>query len=179
MRRLTLLALLAIPAICLGQGSPAGYAQDSSASPAGSAAATDAVKMTPEQQRQQFRCEQTREQIRQQLGSKVKDPSAEANLKSLRESERISCVPPLVPPPPTAAATPARYPAQAMRQHHQGVAIVRVELAADGSVASDSIYQSSGFLDLDRSAMEAVRGWHFDTQLGLSLRVPVRFSLDR
>ena len=173
MRRLALLALLAVSAVCLGQGAAA---QDGKAPQAASSTATDIMKMSPQQQ-QQFRCEQTKEQIQQQLSNKVKSPSDEANLKSLRESERISCAPPLVSPPASAAAMPAKYPAQAMRQHHQGVVIVQVELAADGSVTGDSVYQSSGFLDLDRSAMEAVRGWHFDTRLGLSLRVPVRFNL--
>jgi TonB family protein len=56
------------------------------------------------------------------------------------------------------------------------VVIVRVDLAADGSVTSDSVYQSSGFQELDRSAVDTVRSWHFDTKLGLSLRVPVNFN---
>lgn len=174
MRRLTLLALLAVSTTCLGQGSPAGYIQDGNTSPAGS---NDTTKMTPEQQRQQFRCEQTREQIQEQLKRKVTEPSDEANLKSLRESERITCIPPLVSPPPSAATQPAKYPPKAVREHHQGVVIVRVELAADGSVTDDSVSQSSGFSELDRSALEAVRGWHFDPHLGLSQRVPVHFNL--
>jgi TonB family protein len=165
MRYLKILALLAISTTCFGQA-------PSTSGPA----AGDIAKMTPEQ-RQQFRCEQTREQIRRQLDSKVTGQAASDNLVSLRKSERIDCVPPLVSPPASAAAMPAKYPAQALRQNHQGVVIVRVELAADGSVTDDSLYQSSGFGDLDRSALEAVRHWHFDTAQGLSLRVPVRFGL--
>ncbi|WP_449428230.1 energy transducer TonB [Rhodanobacter umsongensis] len=166
MQYLKILALLAISTACFGQTPPAS-----------SSTASDAARMTPEQQRQQFRCEQTREQIKEQLSRKVMGPSDRDNLASLRKSERIDCIPPLVQPPPSAAALPAKYPLQAMRQNHQGVVIVRVELAADGSVTDDSVDQSSGFLELDRSALAAVRGWHFDTSLGTSLRVPVRFSL--
>jgi len=161
MRYLTTLLLLAISTACFGQTASTG---------------NDSAKMTPEQQRQQFRCEQTREQIQEQLNRKVTSPSDRDNLASLRKSERIDCVPPLVSPPPSAASLPAKYPAQAVRQHHQGVVIVRVDLAADGSVASESVYQSSGFQELDRSALDAVRSWHFDTRLGLSLRVPVSFN---
>lgn len=166
MRYLKILALLAISTTCFGQTPPAS-----------SPTVGDDARMTPEQQRQQFRCEQTRAQIQRQLDSKATGPSDLDNLKSLRKSERINCVPPLVSPPPSAATLPAKYPAQAMRQNHQGVVIVHVELAADGSVTEDSVYQSSGFQELDRSALAAVRSWHFDTGLGTSLRVPVRFSL--
>jgi len=161
MRYLTTLVLLAISTTCFGQTVSAG---------------NDSAKMTPEQQRQQFRCEQTREQIQEQLNRKVTSPSDRDNLASLQKNERIDCVPPLVSPPPSAASLPAKYPAQAVRQHHQGVVIVRVDLAADGSVASEGVYQSSGFQELDRSALDAVRSWHFDTKLGLSLRVPVNFN---
>jgi TonB family protein len=161
MRYLTTFVLLAISTTCFGQTASTG---------------SDSAKMTPEQQRQQFRCEQTREQIQEQLNRKVASPSDRDNLASLRKNERIDCVPPLVSPPPSAASLPAKYPAQAVRQHHQGVVIVRVDLAADGSVTSDSVYQSSGFQELDRSAVDAVRSWHFDTKLGLSLRVPVNFN---
>ena len=66
---------------------------------------------------------------------------------------------------------------QAMRARHQGVVIVLVELAADGAVTSDSVYQSSGFRELDQAALEAVRKWHFDVAVGRSIRVPVNFSL--
>ena len=161
MRYLTTFVLLAISTTCFGQTASTG---------------SDSAKMTPEQQRQQFRCEQTREQIQEQLNRKVASPSDRDNLASLRKNERIDCVPPLVSPPPSAASLPAKYPAQAVRQHHQGVVIVRVDLAADGSVTSDSVYQSSGFQELDRSAVDTVRSWHFDTKLGLSLRVPVNFN---
>lgn len=177
MRHLKILALLAISTTCLGQGTPAGHAKDGGTPSTESPSASDIARMTPEQQRQEFRCEQTREQIQRQLNSKVTGPADKANLASLRKSEGIDCIPPLVSPPPSAAALPAKYPVQAMRQHHQGVVIVRVELAADGSVTSESIYQSSGFQELDRSALDTVHGWHFDTKLGLSLRVPVNFSL--
>lgn len=162
MRYLTILALLAIATTCPGQTSPA---------------TGDANTLTPEQQRQQFRCEQTRQQIQEQLKRKVDSASDRDNLASLQKIEKISCVPPLVPPPSSAAAQPAKYPIQSMRENHQGVATVLVELAADGSVTNDSVYQSSGYRELDRSALDAVRRWHFDTNLGTSLRVPVSFNL--
>ncbi|OOG49102.1 energy transducer TonB [Rhodanobacter sp. C01] len=166
MRYLKILALLAISTTCFGQTPPAA-----------NTTASNVARMTPEQQRQQFRCEQTREQIKELLNRKVTGPSDSDNLASLRKNERIACVPPLVSLPPSAATSPAKYPLQAVRQNHQGVVIVRVELAADGSVTDASVYQSSSFQELDRSALAAVRNWHFDTSLGTSLRVPVRFSL--
>lgn len=173
MRTLTILTLLAISTVCFGQDSPAG-----NASSAEIPVVSDIAKMTPEQL-EQFRCEQTRAQIRDQLNRMETQPSASDrdSLASLRRNESVSCVPPLVSPPESAATLPATYPAQAMRQRHQGVVIVRVELAEDGSVKDNSIYKSSGFRELDRSALDAVRSWHFDTQKNSSVRVPVSFSL--
>ena len=132
--------------------------------------------MTAEQD-QQFRCAQTREQIQEQIKRGVTSDSDRENLKSLQRNEQISCIPPLVALPPSAAAKPAVYPREALRQRSQGVVIVRVELAADGSVKSDSVYTSSGSLILDHAAVSAVRHWRFDTGSGLTVRVPVKFSL--
>lgn len=173
MRLPNFLILLALSTSCLGQ---ALAATDAGAAASATPAPTDFARMTPEQA-QQFRCEQTREQIQEQLKRKGSGPSDLENLASLRKNEAISCVPPLVSPPPMAASMPAEYPAMSVRQHHQGVAIVRVELAADGSVTRDSIYKTSGYLELDHSALKAVQRWHFDASAGRSQRVPVRFSL--
>lgn len=175
-RHLTILILLVISTTCFGHGSANGQSPDGSAASATGTVAGDISKMTPEQQAQ-FRCEQTREQIQRQLDSKDNSPSAEANLQSLRNNERTSCVPPLVEQPASAASLQPRYPMQAMRARHQGVVIVLVELAADGAVTSDSVYQSSGFRELDQAALEAVHKWHFDAAVGRSVRVPVNFSL--
>jgi TonB family protein len=178
MRYLTGLALGLVSAVCLGQPAVPGSAQDDGSAPVAAATRNDVARMTSEQQ-QQFRCEQTREQIRGQLERGVTLPSDRDNLVSLRKNEKISCVPPLVSPPPSALTAPAQYPAQAMRQGHQGVVIVRVELAPDGAVTGSSVYRSSGFRELDNVALATVRHWHFDTQKGLSVRVPVSFSLAR
>jgi hypothetical protein len=83
MRYLKILALLAISTTSFGQ-----------APPASSPTASDVARMTPEQQRQQFRCEQTRAQIKEQLNRKVSGPSDRDNLASLRKNEGINCVPP-------------------------------------------------------------------------------------
>ncbi|MDE2407282.1 MAG: energy transducer TonB [Xanthomonadaceae bacterium] len=58
--------------------------------------------------------------------------------------------------------TPApRYPQDALRRGVGGTARVRVEVAADGSVAAAGIAEGSGNRELDRAALEAVRRWHF------------------
>jgi TonB family protein len=131
------------------------------------------------EQREQFRCEQTMSQIQDVLKHKPLTEGDQETLKSLRGMQAISCIPPLVNPPSSAALHPAAYPMQSMRARHQGVAIVRAEIAADGSVSRDSLYRSSGYSELDQSAIEAVKGWHFDQQKGSSIRVPVSFSLGR
>lgn len=168
---LTMLALLAASTGASAMGTPGGWAG------AGYAAQTGGA--TADEQREQFRCEQTRSQIQDVMKHKPLTQADQESLRSLHRMEATTCIPPLVQPPPSAAAHPAAYSMQSMRDRHQGVVIVRAEIAADGSVAKDSLYHSSGYSELDRSALEAVKAWHFDDQKGSSVRVPVTFSMGR
>ncbi|GAP65691.1 TonB family protein [Mizugakiibacter sediminis] len=86
--------------------------------------------------------------------------------------------------PAVAAMHAPRYPIAALRGRHEGVAVVRVEVGADGEVAAAVLAQSSGWPELDRAALEAVRRWHFRAArrdgraVEGALDVPVRFRID-
>lgn len=76
------------------------------------------------------------------------------------------------------------YPIAARRRGEQGTVTLRVLVGADGAVIRAEIEQSSGFLDLDRAALKAVRRrWRFVAARrdGRAIRswvlVPIRFSL--
>ncbi len=71
------------------------------------------------------------------------------------------------------------YPAHLRDAGIEGVAYVRVIVAADGSVGEVSITQSSGHVELDRAALETIRQWRFDPPLERRLveALPVRFIL--
>lgn len=168
---LTMLALLATSTGASAMGAPGGLAGSGYADQSRAASATE--------QRALFRCQQTQAQIADVLKHKPLTQADQDSLKSLRVIERNTCIPPLVELPASAAAHRAAYSMQSMRARHHGVTIVRVEIAADGSVAADSLYRSSGYSELDRSALEAVKAWHFDQNKGSTVRVPVAFDVGR
>lgn len=53
------------------------------------------------------------------------------------------------------------YPADALRRGEHGVVLLRVSVAADGSVERVEIERGSGSSRLDRAARDAVRQWRF------------------
>jgi protein TonB len=53
------------------------------------------------------------------------------------------------------------YPAPARRRGAHGVAWVRVQVSASGSVAEASIYKSCGHSDLDAAAVRTAKRWRF------------------
>jgi protein TonB len=53
------------------------------------------------------------------------------------------------------------YPREAQRRGLSGRVLLRVDVAADGSVADVDFAQRSGTPELDRAAMRAVRKWRF------------------
>jgi protein TonB len=75
------------------------------------------------------------------------------------------------------------YPEQARQLHEQGVVILSVEVSADGRAADVSVGHSSGFPQLDQSALRAVRRWLFEPARAAGMpvsshvEVPVHFSL--
>lgn len=78
---------------------------------------------------------------------------------------------------------PAVYPARAIELGQQGEALIRVRLDLDGSAMEIKLWRSSGFDLLDRSALAAVRGWHFHPAMRGGhpvvawVEIPVRFRL--
>jgi periplasmic protein TonB len=86
---------------------------------------------------------------------------------------------------PRYAENPApAYPDWARRSNQQGTVVLRVLVAADGSVTRVEIARSSGFDSLDRSALATVRArWRFvpANRGGLAVAswvlVPIRFAL--
>ena len=78
---------------------------------------------------------------------------------------------------------PAVYPARAIELGQQGEVLIRVRLDLDGSAAEIKLWRSSGFDILDRSALAAVRGWHFHPAMrgghpvAAWVEIPVRFHL--
>ena len=82
------------------------------------------------------------------------------------------------PPPP--------YPPMSRRQNEEGQVMVRVTIAADGTIRGEpTIARSSGYDRLDRAAIEAVRKWRFvpgkrnGVAVEMTYEAPVIFKLDR
>lgn len=75
------------------------------------------------------------------------------------------------------------YPAEALKAGIEGVAIVEVEVSAEGEVLSVRIERSSRNRMLDNAALEAARRWKFHPStrggqpITSKVRVPVTFSL--
>ena len=80
---------------------------------------------------------------------------------------------PATAPPPIAAtptdrpvplpdqSPPPAYPSAALRRGDSGTVVVRVEVDANGLPLDAKITQRSGSRELDRAALDAVRGWRF------------------
>ncbi|MGJ0490300.1 energy transducer TonB [Methylobacter sp.] len=79
---------------------------------------------------------------------------------------------------------PPKYPAIAKRRGWQGTVRLRVSVSAEGYSEAVAIHSSSGYEELDESAIEAVRKWRFiaakrgDTAIASSVIVPIVFKLD-
>ncbi len=54
-----------------------------------------------------------------------------------------------------------RYPPSCRRLGHAGTAIVRIEVGADGRPGRVELIQSAGCVEMDRSALEALRRSRF------------------
>lgn len=74
-----------------------------------------------------------------------------------------------------------RYPMAALRAQREGQVILSVTVTQGGDVTDVSVGHSSGDLDLDRAAEEAVRGWRFAAADNRPFRytadLPIRFEL--
>jgi TonB family protein len=74
--------------------------------------------------------------------------------------------------------TPApEYPGHERAMRSEGVVYIRVTIGADGGVASAEIVKSSGYPNLDKAALEAVRKWRSHREFaGKHGVLPVAFS---
>lgn len=112
-----------------------------------------------------------------------------------RSRNAVARVPtPRVAPVQTAAPTPAteplvpvympspRYPMSALRAQREGKVILSVTVTPEGDVTSVTVGRSSGDIELDRAAEDAVRGWRFaaaDRPSRYTADLPVNFELTR
>jgi protein TonB len=76
-----------------------------------------------------------------------------------------------------------RYPMAALRAQREGQVILNVTVTQEGDVTDVSVGHSSGDLDLDHAATDAVRGWRFAAADNRPSRytadLPIRFELTR
>ncbi len=66
------------------------------------------------------------------------------------------------------------YPRAAGRRGEQGSVQMLVRIAADGSVTGVDVAVSSGYPDLDNTAVKAVSGWHFKPAVRGGVAVPTQ-----
>ena len=78
-------------------------------------------------------------------------------------------------PPKLLQAPPPRYPAKAKADKITGKSAVLIQVRANGSAGSTSLYRSSGNAELDHAAVAAARSWKFSptTTLGEGETIPV------
>jgi protein TonB len=75
------------------------------------------------------------------------------------------------------------YPIPSKRRREEGIVLLNVQVAADGTPAAVSLNRSCGHPLLDRAALDAVRRWTFEPACAAGVPisslvvVPVRFSL--
>lgn len=79
-------------------------------------------------------------------------------------------------PSPLPGQRPPEYPPAALRRGDSGTVVVQVVVGVDGTALDARVIQRSGSRDLDRAALDAVRGWRF--QPALSNGQPMQVSLD-
>lgn len=97
---------------------------------------------------------------------------------------RVAASPRRVPETLVPVYTPSpRYPMSALRANREGQVILSVTVTPEGDVADVSVGRSSGDMDLDHAAEDAVRNWRFASAENRAPRytaeLPVRFELTR
>jgi protein TonB len=103
--------------------------------------------------------------------------------------------PPAPPAAVTGPATPPQfdaaylknpapaYPAGSRRQHHQGTVLLKVRVSEQGAALEVLVDHTSGWSELDDSALKAVKSWHFvpaqrgSTPVQAWVLIPVEFAL--
>jgi TonB family C-terminal domain len=78
-----------------------------------------------------------------------------------------------------------KYPPEAIRARHEGKVFVMAQIGVNGQVTETKIELSSGYPELDDSAVSTVSGWKFrpafkdGAPVASWARVPVSFSLPK
>ena len=80
--------------------------------------------------------------------------------KGSGEGKRVKRPPP-ASPPQLLSSPPPRYPATVRAAKKAGKVSVLIQVRANGSAASTSVYRSSGNSQLDQAAVAAARSWKF------------------
>ncbi|NIO05031.1 MAG: TonB family protein [Proteobacteria bacterium] len=134
--------------------------------------ATDGNLVTPPQQLRMS----TKPLHEGELGSRI---SHETQGPSRPDDQIIEAVPDYaVNPKPL-------YPKLAVLRGQEGTVTLLVEVLLDGSVGEVEIFESSGYVILDRSALKAVQKWRFKpgTRMGkpltMKVKVPLVFRLGK
>jgi len=72
------------------------------------------------------------------------------------------------------------YPLRARREGWQGVVVVQIVLSSNGTIKNLDLIKSSGYDILDQSAINAVKGWQFSSNVpeGCSGKITFRFVLE-
>ena len=117
-------------------------------------------------------------------------PAAPADIARTRVAPAHASVAPVMRKAPAVARTEPlvpvympspRYPMAALRAQREGQVVLSVTVTQEGDVADVTVGRSSGDLDLDRAAEEAVRGWRFaaadDRPSRYTADLPIRFEL--
>ena len=75
----------------------------------------------------------------------------------------------------------AKYPASAIIMNHEGITVVGYKIGDNGSIGRSNVWivKSSGFADLDASALEAVSHWRIQSKpAGTQSTTNITFSLN-
>jgi protein TonB len=125
------------------------------------------------------RAHATRRPLIEVLAEPIEQDPSDASLPSpgSQASSGANSVPAVVHNPAP------QYPPDALKARQTGRVVLRVKIAADGSVVAASIHRSSGVRSLDRAALETVQRWRFAPAQSSSLpirqiAVPIRFLID-
>lgn len=80
----------------------------------------------------------------------------------IQHTQNSPAMPPaVIYPPSVICKIEPGYPFPSIMQNQQGTALLKAYIRENGSIGEVRIIQSSGFIDLDRAAADAMAGWKF------------------
>lgn len=105
-------------------------------------------------------------------------PSDALNFTNEGSLEQEEKVPPIASDLDIVRGAKPIYPLASRRRGEEGTVLIYVRLSHDGAVVEAKVYKSSGYEQLDESALKAVKRWVFKTSKESELLVPVIFKLN-